>query len=277
MSLRLPIIIGVMLLAPVSSRGDSNCLSQALRTLGDKLMDAPNPYDVSELTRKVNAISFMSRWQKNLLIELWKVEAAAGLRPVNLDQGPFMRSFYPAYVLKRVPDIFLSAFRAKGIKGAKRFLLIPMKTVATIAVEQPVSHGALIFALSAQGAVLGYFSFNYVDDLVTNSDPHDLKDNEVNIIVKMDSTKVREDGNAASFNDGKVVDKIKTAAPNKTVVIDLSAEANDGRSGADKIAEVSESLQASGKQIRKIFVTGHGMPGEVYGDATGVTPQIIAA
>ncbi len=242
----------------------------------------PVDYSLDELRREVNKSS-LSPWKKMVLIKLFEKEAEAGHRIIDFNnnlismaRNNFVGGRIPLpYVPGAVRDIrdgVIAVARSQGLPAADRYIVLPLKIIAANGIKRFWSHAFMVLALGATGNLFGWLGVNVSNPLVEETDPDELEEDENIIIVKLDSTKIREaDQNAASYLDGSMVKELHEKSPQKIRVLDLSKE-NGVNNEAEAIKKVNEIVNSfpKGSKTKKIILTGHGTMGSVESDSMGL-------
>ncbi|MFN8370410.1 MAG: hypothetical protein U0T83_07270 [Bacteriovoracaceae bacterium] len=148
-----------------------------------------------------------------------------------------------------------------NLKGSKNFLVLGSKVLLTEFIQYPVRNMLYAVSFGAMGEVLDSFKIFTGDPLVEETDPSDLKSDEVIALIKLD--KGLMSGNRASATDEQLITELTEKYPSKYFVVDLSS---------DKVRTYNREYRENkltflkGKKIKKVIVSSHGTPGFVYID-----------
>ncbi len=219
-----------------------------------------------------------SEWKQDLLFRLWQSELDQGYRLADLSRAWFAdgseraRLPYLLHLPREVVNTVIATAKARGLKPGHRYLVVPLKSLATTVIKDPAQHAFLIVSLGAGGVITDVLNLNIPDPLLNKTDPAELKSDEVYVIVKLASGEVREGrGGGTNAQFAKIISELKARSPASYVVVDLSSEAgvNDQNYRARVESIVRSQVIGSGKKVKRIIVASHGSSGQLGGDRGG--------
>lgn len=175
---------------------------------------------------------------------------------------------YAFKVPKQIIDGFVTAARSRGLKPGERYLVIPAKTLLSTGIRQFYGNAFMVLSFGGAGAILDMFGLLMSDALVDETDPDELEEDEIIVLIKMTDPNVREDGNEAGVSSAHQIDSLKKRYPKHFQVLDLT---NFGEGSADeRLTRLKQTLEENGKKVKKIVASGHGLPGLIKSDLMGL-------
>lgn len=263
------------------ARASTICKDALKKVFAGKIGKLHSEYDLIQFRNDLDKTN-MPNWKKKLVYEIWKKEVEQGIMPFDLrsyslrnrpldtelKRAPLP---YVLHVPREIANGIIAVAKSEGIKPAQRYIVIPAKTLVTIGVRSFYSNVFMVLALGGTGAILDVMNLNVSNPLLDESDPTELEENEVIVIVKLDTFKNPEE-NYPMYLDGGLIETIKKESPDKIIVIDLSSDSDSITDNIElRVTDILKN-ELKGKKIKKLIVSGHGTPGRIQGDLLGDVP-----
>lgn len=216
--------------------------------------------------------SRLSSWKKKLLFALWEQDLKENKKvhySFNTHKDSWLYLFFfGGRFSYSMWDSFREVKNDENLKGGKK-----AKIVAKIVLSELISHAyvyALLLFTFFEDDILDSAGMIMNDPLLDETDPSDLEDDEIIVIVQL-----LDDSDGVGKINGKIIAKLQKEHPHKIRVIDLSMRTVTGDDEARARVEkfVEKNLKKSGLRIKKLIVTSHGLPGSLSFPG-GFNPQM---